>query len=96
MKTVYPESKASQLELALDYKQPALIRQFAREALNEQLKKEAQVCMIDYTLREYSFLYQQSPKIEIQVNGSISVWQGGFTLFADVITIIQENGYTVL
>lgn len=78
MRTVYPESKASQLELALDYKQPALIRQFAEEAIKSYLTKESQICTFDGLVDEVSFIHQLKPRIQIILNGEINIWQGGY------------------
>lgn len=78
MKTTTPESKPSSLELALDYKQAALIRQFTQEAIDEYLTKESQICNFDGFVDQLSFIYQLKPRIQIILNGDIRIWQGGY------------------
>jgi len=73
MKTITPPKTPSQLELALDYKQAAIIRQLAKSAIEEYLKKEAQMLTFDGFVDLIDFIYQLNPRIQIIAHGEFEV-----------------------
>lgn len=91
MKTTTPPKSPSQLELALDYKQPSLIRQLAKEAIETSLIHEAQTLNFDGSINEYRFVYQTEPKIQIIAFGLFSISFGKVKSKLTKIEIIYKD-----
>ena len=91
MKTTIPDRVPSQLELALDYKQPSLIRQFAREEIENYLKKEAQKLTFDGSVDMVQFTSQLKPRIQIIAHGEFSVAFGKIISEPKRIRIIYKG-----
>lgn len=91
MKTITPDRVPSQLELALDYKQPSLIRQFAREEIENYLKKEAQKLNFDGSVDMVQFISQLKPRIQIIAHGSFTIEFGKIISEPKRIRIIYKG-----